>query len=147
MRRGAELAFETYSAASVLIPGGGGTVYVKYFEGRLFVDVQDFVGTGPSADEWTWPNGHPAGPDQTKIRAYPDDVVAFAAKIFSNNPECRLKSDGEVITVGQRLTPVEKTYVVAMINHVHGTAYTTGHILKLRSAVGRRKKQPAATEG
>jgi hypothetical protein len=71
----------------------------------------------------------------------------LAAKIFSNDPECRLKSEGEVITVGPRLTAAQKTYVVAMINHVHGTAYTTGHVSKLRAAVMRRKKQPAANEG
>jgi hypothetical protein len=40
---------------------------------------------------------------------------------------------------------VQKTYVVVMINHVHATAYTTGHVLKLRAAVERRKKQPVAT--
>mmetsp|Transcript_5539 Transcript_5539/g.17538 ORF Transcript_5539/g.17538 Transcript_5539/m.17538 type:complete len:129 (-) Transcript_5539:5-391(-) len=76
----------------------------------------------------------------------PAAAVAFAAKIFSNDRECRLKFEGEVITVGPRLQHKQKTCIVAMINHVHGTAYTTAHVAKLKDAVARRSKAPATTE-
>ncbi|KAJ1445275.1 hypothetical protein M885DRAFT_321245, partial [Pelagophyceae sp. CCMP2097] len=65
----------------------------------------------------------------------PAAIVAFAAKIFSNDSECQLKFDGKILTLGQRLQPKQKTFIVAMINHTHRTAHTIAHIPKLRAAV------------
>lgn len=131
----------TTHRVTVLVLTDGVFVVGVDADGSLFV-----VGFDADADDWTWPNDHPAGSDQAKIRKYPDDAVAFAAKIFSNDRECRLKFEGEVITVGPRLQHKQKTCIVAMINHVHGTAYTTAHVAKLKDAVARRSKAPATTE-
>ncbi|KAJ1457528.1 hypothetical protein M885DRAFT_615339 [Pelagophyceae sp. CCMP2097] len=89
-----------------------------------------------AADDWTWPDDHPAGPAQAKCRDFPAAAVAFAAKIFSNDSECQLKFDGKILTLGKRLLQKQKTCIFAMINHTHRTAFTTAHIAKLKEAEG-----------
>ena len=84
--------------------------------------------------------------EQFKQRSYSDNAVAFASKLLSN--ERKIKTAEETITLGKKVTFIQKAYFIAMINHHCRTAYTLDHFPKIRQAVNRSKDkenaQPAA---
>lgn len=124
----------------IVVCGSGGALAAIGFEADGSAFVTDF---DPAVDEWWWPCGFPAGPDQRAIRVTPAATDLGGCFLAGQRTLADARGETALLTA-RNLSLDSKALLIAKINLELKTAFTTDHVAKIKSNINAKKRKTTA---